>query len=337
MQLLQKNQQYNLHFFKLEKEFEELVERLSDYIFGSSSIYISKKKRIKGSKIISIPDGYLIDMADAANPALYIIENEIVAHDAFEHIGIQLLRFATSFDGAKRELRQHLMDEISADKDKLKRFEAACENSNYRNIDEYLDAAVYADFKAIVVIDEASEELHNVLKNFKYNISVMELKTFKSGKADFIYQYDTLYDEEEAPVVQSVLVKSESASQRLKRRERRAKCDTIVVPAQPDGFKSAFLGEHKWWAVRIGAAMKDKIKYIAGYQVAPISAITHVAEVDAIVPFENTGKYIIKFKSAPVAIKPIKLKESKNKPQSAVYIQHEDLKKAKSFDELIAY
>jgi hypothetical protein len=44
-----------------------LVEKVADHIFGQFSIYISKKKKIKGSEIVSIPDGYLIDMADPKN------------------------------------------------------------------------------------------------------------------------------------------------------------------------------------------------------------------------------------------------------------------------------
>ena len=70
-----------------------------------------------------------------------------------------------------------------------------------------------------------------------------------------------------------------SPEERAGRRARRAKCDTIIVPAHEEGFNEVFLGEDQWYAIRISAAMKDKIKFIAAYQVAPISAITHVAEV----------------------------------------------------------
>ena len=45
---------------------------------------------------------------------------------------------------------------------------------------------------------------------------------------------------------------------------------TIVVPAQEEGFRNEFIGNSHWYAIRISAAMKDRIKYIAAYQVAPI-------------------------------------------------------------------
>src|SRR5947209_12479403 len=60
--------------------------------------------------------------------------------------------------------------------------------------------------------------------------------------------------------------------------------DTIVVPAQKDGFERVFLGQDAWWAIRISGGMIPKIKYIAAYQSAPVSAITHAAPVARIEP-----------------------------------------------------
>lgn len=338
MPLISNGKVFNYFQFKKEVDFEKVVEQLADSIFGTSTIYISKKKRIKGSNIISIPDAYLIDMTNPANPLLFIIENEIVSHDPFKHIGIQILQFATGFKDARLELRKHLMNTITSDKQKLQRLEKYCQKTDYRNIDSYLDAAVYADFKALVIIDEAREELHNVIQKINAEISVLEVKAFISEKNEFIYQYDTLYDEDEQdlPISHSKSSPTQQES-RLKRRERRAQCDTIVVPAQEDGFKKEFLGNNQWYAIRIGAAMKDRIKYIAGYQVAPVSAITHLAEVEAILPYQNTGKYLIKFKSPAKQIKSIKLKNPEKKPQGPVYIKYADLAKAKNIDDLMKY
>ena len=67
--------------------------------------------------------------------------------------------------------------------------------------------------------------------------------------------------------------------------------DTIVVPAHPDGFKTAYMGEHAWWAIRIAEPKLEMIKWVAAYQVSPISQITHIAEVDRIEPYGDSGKY----------------------------------------------
>lgn len=71
--------------------------------------------------------------------------------------------------------------------------------------------------------------------------------------------------------------------------------DTVVVPAQEDGFKKVFLGQNCWYSIRIGGGMLPKIKYIAAYQTAPVSAITHHARVERIEPYGDEGKYRLVF------------------------------------------
>lgn len=71
--------------------------------------------------------------------------------------------------------------------------------------------------------------------------------------------------------------------------------DTIVVPAKKEGFERVFLGEDCWYAIRISGGMLDNIKYIAVYQSQPISAITHLAPVDRIEPYGESGKYKVIF------------------------------------------
>ena len=75
--------------------------------------------------------------------------------------------------------------------------------------------------------------------------------------------------------------------------------DTIVVPAQPEGFKTAYMGAHAWWAIRIAEAKLEKLKWVAAYQVQPISKITHIAEIDRIEPYGDSGKYKLFFKGPP--------------------------------------
>jgi hypothetical protein len=71
--------------------------------------------------------------------------------------------------------------------------------------------------------------------------------------------------------------------------------DTVIVPAQKDGFERVFLGEHAWHAIRIGGGMLKKIRYIAAYQTDPVSAITHYAPVQRIEPYGDEGKYRLVF------------------------------------------
>src|SRR5947209_1707931 len=110
---------YRPFTFEDEAEFERKVIELADQIFGPSSIYIDVKKRIKGGDIVSIPDGYVVDMAQPSLPRLFIVENEIVSHDPFKHIGIQMLKFVTGFEEAQLAIRQFLMAEIGKQREKL--------------------------------------------------------------------------------------------------------------------------------------------------------------------------------------------------------------------------
>lgn len=323
------------YIYETEQELERDIVAQADRIFGPSSIYIDVKKRVKGNNIVTIPDGYVIDMADPDDPKLFVVENEIASHDPFRHIGIQMLKFVTSFDDAQRSIRNFVLEEISREPEKIRRLEEGAEKSGSRNIDAYLDKGVYGEFRGLVLIDEAREELHQVLMRINANISVLEFKSYVAPDGSRLFEFDTLYDEFEKPEEAEESGRSTDPSAVAFRRQRRAKADTIVVPAREDGFKEVFLGQDQWYAVRIGAAMKDKLRYIAAYQVAPVSAVTHIAEIKEIRPYKDTGKYQLLFAGPAEQIGPIQLGEGKNSPQGPVYVRREALLQAKTLEEAL--
>lgn len=111
--------------------------------------------------------------------------------------------------------------------------------------------------------------------------------------------------------------------------------DTIVVPAQEDGFKEVFLGKNCWYAIRISGGKLKDIKYIAGYQTAPTSAVTHFAEVDSIEPYGDGGKYKLNFIAAAKPIGPIRLgKTKKGTLQSPRYTSYVKLLSSKNLMDL---
>jgi hypothetical protein len=83
--------------------------------------------------------------------------------------------------------------------------------------------------------------------------------------------------------------------------------------------------------------MKPKIRYIAVYQVAPVSAMTHMAEVADIEPWRDTEKYCVTFKEPAQKIGPIFLVPGGRiaAPQSIRYTSFARLQKAKSFDDFL--
>ncbi|MFZ1270432.1 MAG: hypothetical protein WAR98_05735, partial [Bacteroidales bacterium] len=70
---------------------------------------------------------------------------------------------------------------------------------------------------------------------------------------------------------------------------------------------------------------------IAVYQVAPIFAITHVAEVSRIEKYKDTNKYIVYFKESAREINPVKLdtKKKGSAPQAPRYTTYEKLMNGK--------
>lgn len=111
--------------------------------------------------------------------------------------------------------------------------------------------------------------------------------------------------------------------------------DTIVVPAREDGFQKVFVGEKCWYAIRLNARYIPKLKYIAAYRVAPIAAITHLAEIERIEPYGNTGKYLLRFLEGAKPIGPIPRTENDQASmQSSRYALKEKLMAATRLDEV---
>jgi hypothetical protein len=73
--------------------------------------------------------------------------------------------------------------------------------------------------------------------------------------------------------------------------------DTIIVPAQQEGFEGVFLGENAWRAIRIAEKHRPNLKWIASYQTLPVAAVTHLAEIDHFEPYGDTEKWKVVFKA----------------------------------------
>jgi hypothetical protein len=112
--------------------------------------------------------------------------------------------------------------------------------------------------------------------------------------------------------------------------------DTIVVPAREEDFQETALGEDRWYAIRMHSSMIPRIKHLAVYRVAPVTAITHVAPVQDIEPWKNTAKYVVNFAEPIEELKkPVKLgpKGKVKAPQAPWYTSYERLMGAGNLDE----
>jgi hypothetical protein len=307
-----------------EASFESAIKANSLMIFGDNRYYIDCKRRINRGKKFSIPDAYLIDLA-RSQPRLFFVENELVAHDPFKHIGVQLLEFSHAHSQSGRQLRAVLYEEIIKYPQIVKECEKYALTNGYRNLDNLLDYLVFeAPFQVIVIIDEDSEELQSVLKQFSFPKETIEFKTYEDVNGKKAYRF--------SPFLLDVSLNIKQAGNVTDISEY----DTIVVPAREDGFQETFLGENRWYAIRIHGSMIPQIKYIAAYRVAPISAITHVAPVSNIYSWKDTGKYCLDFTEPAREINHIKL-DSPGKgiaPQAPRYTSMDKLQKAKVLSDI---
>ncbi len=114
--------------------------------------------------------------------------------------------------------------------------------------------------------------------------------------------------------------------------------DTVVVPAMKDGFVKVFLGESRWRAIRISGGKLEQIRWIAAYQTAPVSAITHIAKVSRIEPYGENGKYQLIFAEPAQEITPIPFADAPmGSTQGIRYTTLAKLKAAKKIGDLFPW
>lgn len=320
------NEVFYLKNYQYEKDFEQDVVANYRHIFGNESVYIDIKKKI-GDSIATIPDGYLLDFTFLDNPRLYIIENELSIHDAYKHIGSQLLKFAVSYKHSGRKIKQYILDYIMGSPKHMNLIESRITQMGYRNIDALLESLIFEkSVAAIVIIDNNSPELENVLSQLTMNTDIIEFKAFESNTGKKSYKFIPFNNE----IKEITATNTDATSIAVE------DIDTIVVPAQEEGFQSAFIESNAWWQIRISVSMLDKIKYIAAYQTAPVSAITHIAEVQRIEKYKDTNKYILYFKESAKEIEHIGLDKNKKglAPQAPRYTSYKRLMAAKTLSEV---
>ena len=322
---------FKLIQYETEHDFERAIVSHVRDIFGERRIYLDCKRRIgakEGKQ--SVPDAYLIDLSRPREPQLYVVENELSTHDLFKHIGVQLLQFSVSFAQAGRKIKQILFDEICQEPTVKERCEQYTAEGGFRNLDHFLDALVLdKEFRALVIIDEETDDLHAVTRNLGFPVEIIEFSTYANDKGERIHRFEAFLADVEAELDEETPVGEKKPPRDP------SGLDTVVVPAHEDGFEETFLGENRWYAVRIHPTMTAQLKYIAAYVTAPVSAITHYAPIRSIEPWQNTGKVVINFAEPAREIAPLRLSKSgRVAPLYGLrYTNFEKLKKATSLDE----
>jgi len=313
------SKKFELVKFTKESDFEKVIISIAEDIFGVKTIYLETKRKIKrkNSNLASIPDGYLLDFRD--NLKLWVVENELSTHDSFKHIGVQLLKFATQFSDGSFLVKKILTEHIDKSNSIKEKFKKLIKKTQFKNISEALDFAIYEnEYGFVIIIDEITDDLIRVTKEIARVPELIEVKKFISGNKE-IYAFEEFLKDFE-----------DSKASKIKEEKE---IDTIVCPSKADGHRVAFLDQKTWYAVRISPSIKDKLKYLAMYEVSPISAIKWIGKIQKIEPFKDTGKYKI-YCYEIFKIPPIKLGDRKYAPQSPRYTKFDLFAGAKKLSDI---
>lgn len=303
-----KEEKYVAIPYENEAAIEQAVNEVKDALFGATRIYLDDKKKIgqKGGTN-NLPDGYLIDLTNSQDPKIFVVENDLASHQHLKHIAVQILEFSLSFESSKVKVKNLIKEMLQKRPQEWKKCEDFARENKYENVDFLLESIIHKkdSFNALLIIDELGAELETVLiSKFKFPVEVITLKRHQNSTGKLLYEFD--------PFLNEVIEDTEKVDI--------SEIDTIVVPAREDGFNEVFLGENCWYAIRLNASMIPKIKYIAAYQTAPISAITYLAEIKSIEQYKDTNNYILYFLNPAEKIKKVPLGKSKGKaPQSPRY------------------
>lgn len=317
-----KNNEYSLYDFDSEAEFEKAVIENQKYLFGKDSIYVDVKRLIGHGNNRGIPDAFLIDFYDTKKPQLYIVENEIASHDAYSNITEQIARFGASAVSSANQIRNVLIKAIGDEPETKKEIESYLPQTVFKTITELVLDLTENNIKIVVAINEITTDLNLAFNIFKNRPDLVLLQRYVSGN-DISYYYEPMRDE-----IEDIEIEKTKTGKVVN-------FDTVVCAAFEDGFKHAYTENNAWWAIRLSQEAREKLKYLAIYEKAPIAHVSHYAEIDRIEPYKDTEKYILYLKNKKT-VRPIKLGTGKRgeAPQAPRYTTLEKLLNVKTVREL---
>ena len=131
-----KGDRYEEEPFEVEADLETAIEEVAGPLFGKARIYLPTKKKVgKKGSIRNIPDGYLLDLASAREPRLFVVENELAKHDPLKHVAVQILEFCLSFETAPHLVKRVVRDALAAVPEAWDQCQAYAQANGFENVD----------------------------------------------------------------------------------------------------------------------------------------------------------------------------------------------------------
>lgn len=173
------------------------------------------------------------------------------------------------------------------------------EENKRKNISVNLDENLVkkADFVAKVLSDL------NKSRNFSRNsIIEMSLEEYVNECADVMWDKYSI-DLESSIIEEDIIDSTKKGNYKIEDNITSSEYNLVTFPAHSSNFKTVFLGQKKWYEVRIAEDRIPNLKYIALYVGSPISGITHYGKIDKIIDSgNNNNKKIIFLDGDPISI-----------------------------------
>ncbi|MGL4370968.1 MAG: hypothetical protein ACRCUT_15050, partial [Spirochaetota bacterium] len=174
--------------FVNEEELERVVMNNFEYLFGPSSLFISKKliKTIDGTG--TIPDGFVVDLT---SKKWYIVEAELLNHSVWSHIAPQVSKqiIASQQKSSKRLLIEYIVEQYrSSDEIKEIFYDA---NISEIDIRRYLEEILEKDPIVGMPIDNISEDLKEWARTLKSIVKLWIIRKYVQfdNPSNIIYEF----------------------------------------------------------------------------------------------------------------------------------------------------
>ncbi len=179
--------QFVLSKFDNEEELERVVVANAEYIFGPSSIYLSKSLIKTGDGVGTIPDGYVIDLD---GKRWYIVEAEVSQHSVWSHIAPQVAKqiIAANNPATKQKLIETVIDRVRDDEQLQEKFaEQDIETIDYRKV---LGEILAGDPIIGMPIDAVKSDLREWAATLKVDVRLWIVQKYVefNNPRNFVYE-----------------------------------------------------------------------------------------------------------------------------------------------------
>lgn len=255
-------------------------------IFGPWVLFVDAPRDNRWGEI-PVPAGYLLDFSIEASPRLHIVEIENKAGSIMGQVSAQLLRLGVAFRESSKPIMESVFAQLQRDEIAMKIVKDAMHETGHKSPQVLLEDLAGQDPSLLLIVDDLPPDLGELSAELSGEVECIIFQTYTCG-TEHIHHYTTLFNTWDFDY------------------DAGSEPDTIIIPMGGRDFARDFLREGCWHGVRISPPRLEALKYIAVFQLAPISALTHYTRIERIEPLDKTGKYSIYLKQEPVPIEPLR-------------------------------